>query len=121
MKIPFHEAWIGPKGEVLCNGRTHYHIALNYIKDNHPDVYKTRKTKEDDWYDFCYDFMANNKFARLYSPGSRRLYLTTYGEDEDLIRKLIQVTKRYVKHSDYFKELIHDRTGRTIYSKNDTL
>ncbi len=121
MKRPFDEAWMDRYGEVFHTNASHYSIAKDYIRVNDPETFDLFGSMNyDDEYSAVYDYMYEHGCARLFASGSS-LYIETSKKFPDHVINLMEKAKRLVKDSDWFKELVCDRTMRVLYSKKDIL
>jgi hypothetical protein len=126
MMIPFHEAWLSSKGEVFSDGDGHYDIGRKIIKEQDPESYtKLRLDMGDfseDRIDFVYDYMWSRGYGRLV--GRQWAKDITIGTSKDYPQykaNLIAKAKKVAKNNEEVKELLWEDTGRTLWSREDTI
>lgn len=120
---PFDEAWIDSKGTVFSNGVSHFDIAQKRIREIEPTIWEINPGAEyeSDWYDFCYQWMWSHGYGRLRGRWNGNITIQTCSKFPDFRANLLRKAKSYCKKTEGITALECDKTGRTLWSKEDTL
>lgn len=127
-KVPFLEAWISPKGEIISGDPSHFEIAMNWIKKTDPDSYSVmladgeEHSSNHSLYDSCYEWMWKNGYGRLVARNwAKDLTIQTSLDYPEHRANLIRRAKKYAKDTFVFKSFMCDRTGKALWTRADTL
>ncbi len=117
----FREAWISLNGKVIFEGDSHQRIAEKHILSLQPELQNSVESDGVHWWDYCYEWMYNNGYARLARYGSV-LYVTTGREKEHgkFIATLHERAVKLGKKMD-MSTVECDHTGKTLWSNKDLL
>jgi len=126
--IPFHEAWISSKGEIISGEPSHFEIAAAWIKKNDPESYSAileggeEHSSNHSFYDSCYEWMWKNGYGRLVArQWANDLTLQTSSDYPNFRPTLLRKAKKFAKDNGVFKEFLCDRTGKVLWSREDAI